>query len=166
MNRQDDGGGLEEPVAAVERAQVDGNQRRLPIVTVDHRGRAALSLQEFQTGQREGREPLCIVPVIDALFPVEARTVEKLRAIDQVVLRAALAVRTNGLNVGEIKFTGQGKRQIGEGNRSRGRIPIAGKNDADLLSLLGQCPGQRADDVGQSAGLRERDPFGCRKYNV
>src|SRR5208337_446807 len=83
MDGEDDGSVAEEFIVLIEIAQIDGNQRRLPIVAVDDVRRGRRPLHQLQRGETERRKTLCIVRIILTLLLVQSRAVEEKGALDQ-----------------------------------------------------------------------------------
>ena len=83
MDGEDDGSVAEEFVVLVKIAQIDGNQRRLPVVAVDDIRRGRRPLYQFQRRETERRKTLCIVRIILTLLLVQSRAVEEKGALDQ-----------------------------------------------------------------------------------
>ena len=151
------GGGAVERPGPFHRVDVDGNQRRLPVVGVDHVRHEVDRLAELERAAREEGEALQVVRVALAGRAVEVRPIEVpvvLEEVDRDVAARQVAQPESG--AGHAPPHGHPDGSLQPLQRVPVEAGVEGHDHADVDATPAQRPGQRAGDVGQAACLGER----------
>ena len=139
--------------------QIDGHQRRLPVVAMDDVGASRAVFQELQRRHRKRRETMGVVRIVLPLHLIEAVTIKILRAIDQVGLHAVGAATI----LHSRELVPDTERQ-GQTLRVRHDVPGRGDSitrqyDFHLVPQGRQRLGQRSYHIRQTTRLGKRNAF-------
>ena len=168
VNGQHHSGVLQHRIGPVNRAQVNGNQRRLPVVNMEDLWHSK-QLRRLQHRAAEQPKALPVVGIIRCLGPIKPLPVEELRAIHKVVPHPVppAPVHDPRKPVGMLEWNGDRPRRI---------LPLAldmrlhrriqRQVDGNLVPQLHQLRPQCAHHVGQPAGLDKRNTLRSGKDNV
>jgi hypothetical protein len=138
-------------------------KRGLPVVAVQDICRPDL-LGHFQRRTTEFSEPLGIVGIVHALYPVELFAVEIFRVIYKEIAHT-VDHRAIG-DGGKAQHRPQGNRQAGHQHLVDPCSPVARQHHGDLMAQLDQRLRKPLDDIGQPARLRERQAFGRNEQDA
>ena len=156
VNREDHRQRTHHGIVGVLHAQQNGNERRLPIVAVNH-VRQPNALREFDRGPRELREPLGVVAIVAGLVAVEVVAVEILGIVDEEVAHAR-----HRLSFGNRRETEPvAQRNRDARNHRRGNLvpPISRQEHHNLVSRFRKRLWQRLHHVREAARLRVWQSF-------
>ncbi len=136
---------------------VDGDERRLPVVSVDHVGHEPDGLRELEGAAGEQREPLQVVAVGLARRSVQVRTIEVPMVLEEVHGHVAARQPPE-------PHSGPGHapphRHVERAFEPLERVPVdpcvEGHHHPDVDAAQAERLGERPDDVAEAAGLRER----------
>ena len=148
--------------AALFDLQVRRDEPRLPIVGVDHVELQAQLARRFDHGPGEKHEPLAIVAVIAAFLAIQLRPVVVVVLLDEIdrhlaVGQVALEQRSGDRPRADRQV--QSNRQPLDRQPRRMDLPVGRHDHQRLVPEPGQLDRQGTADIGQSAGLGERDRF-------
>ena len=128
----------------------------MPIVRVHERGRRVLARSEFQRGPDEHREPQRVVRIVGAVHAVERGAIEEVGTVDEPGAGAVGERRLHERDVaGE---AAHGHRKLFDDRPVRHAAVLRQRED-DVPAEARDRRRQRAEHVGQTTGLRERQRF-------
>ncbi len=157
VNGQDRRGAAQQRVGRVSGFEIDGNERRLPVVYVKNL-RDADGLRGLNHRPAKEAESLSIVRIVSALGAIKFLPIKEFWRFDKVVLHAIAQAAINDSDKTVVIAEGDSERAddifwivLNELAHAR----VERNVDGNLVTEPDQLTRQRADHVGQPAGLGE-----------
>src|SRR3984957_21214339 len=151
---------FQQQVGGVQGAQEHRNECGLPVVAVDYVGGPNV-FGDFDDSATEFAITFGVVGKISGAVAVGSVAIKVAGIVDEKV---ADTVEHGAIgNGGETQPSAQRDCDAGHNRHARFNAPVTRQHHGQFVALCDQGFGQRLDYIGEAAGLREGQAFGCRK---
>ncbi len=161
----------EDRIVVVEGAQIEGQERGLPVVGVEDIGDAELP-GGFEDGAAEEAVAFPVVLVFAGGRAVEGFAVEELRAVDEVHLYAIMDATVDDRGKAAVVPEGDGDAADGVAfflmcfGRLLANLAVVRDVDSDFVSQSGELAREGADDFAEAAASGPGRALRRRKDNL